>query len=318
MREGQNSTLRLMLANESQVFRNVKALKASDKQPTEAVVLARNYRASGTAKAAAHAAAGFEDSFVKAITYVRRTQTWKVSYKIAENNQFGYDEQMMHGMQNALQNLRQDVNAYLLAQLAAKKTQVATDSIIAFDEVTNDAFENPLAQKDNAMMNFKAALRKNNYAGPYQFLADQLLYAQLTKSEAQGGGNSTNLGFQFGNVTILEEETLATPAAYANGGYGYGMQSGLAGMTFWNEPINRRGEGDVGDNQGLFTTVQDPALGIIYDLHVKRGIADTSGANGHEQDVVDEYEAAIIFAEDHGYDSTANASPIVAFGQLAS
>lgn len=317
MREGQNSTLQLYLANESNVFRNANALKASDKQPTEAIVLQRNYRASGTAKVAAHGAAGFEDSFVKPITYVRRTQTWKVSYKIAENNQFGYDEQMRHGMQNAVQNLRQDVNTYLIAQMAAKKSQVGLDSVIDFDAVTNYAFQNPLSEKDYAMQNFKAALLKNKYRGPYQFICDQTMYRDLTRAENQGGGNSTNLGFQFGNVTILQEEELATPGAY--GSYGYGMAAGQAGMTTWNEPINRRGEGEVGDNQGFFTTLVDPVLsGVTYDLHVKRGIADTSGTNGHEQDVVDEYEATIIFAEDHGYTSVTDESPIFALGQLSS
>jgi len=315
-REGSNATLALMAKNEPLVFKNVKALKQSDKQPTEAIMQKRVVEASGTAKSAAHASAGFDDSFVAPIDYVRRTQTFSVSYKMAENNQFGYQEQLNAALANRMMNLRKDINAYILAQLSANKTQIATDSIIAFDG-TNDAFANPLLEADFLAANLKAALKKNKYSGVVDVIAEQKAFRSLVHSNAQGIGNDENLFWQFGNMNIAEEETLEVPAAFL-GGYLYAFQSGFAGITSWNEPINRNGEySNAGDNKGLFTTIADPVIpGLTYDVHVKGGVSDSSGSNGHEQDIVDEYEVTAIFAFGSAFLSTATETPIIAVGQL--
>ena len=81
-------------------------------------------------------------------------------------------------------------------------------------------------------------------------------------------------------------------------------------MTSWNEQLNRQGFGSPDDNKGLFTTLQDPIYGLMHDVHIISDIADTSGANGNPQDVVEEYEISTIFTVQGAWESTANATPI--------
>ncbi|MEO0572584.1 MAG: hypothetical protein AAF039_12835 [Bacteroidota bacterium] len=316
-RQGSNAALALLLRNEPQVFRNANALKQSLSQPNTAIIQTRKNIVSGTAKEHDHSGA-IGDSIESPITYVLRQQKFSVSYKLAENNQFRYQEQLNHGLSEAMRMIRKDLNAYGLAQLAANKSQVATaNGITAFDG-TEFAFENTAAESDFLAYNIKAALMKNDYSAPVDIIADQKAFKSLSASAAQGSGNDENLIWQFNGLSMAEDETLAVPAKYAAGGYLYAFGQGMAGMTSWNEPINRTSQyREVGSNTGLFTTASDPFIsGLSYDVHVVNKLADTSGSNGNSQDVVDEYEVTAIVAYGNAYLSVANASPVFAVGQL--
>jgi len=89
-RDYEHSATRLLMDGENETFRNLNRLKQSDIQPTQVDINKRVYTASGTAKSATHAAAAFPDSFVKDITYIRKTQTFKVSQKQADMNRLSY------------------------------------------------------------------------------------------------------------------------------------------------------------------------------------------------------------------------------------
>ncbi len=313
-REGSNGALRLLMQNEPLTFLNANALKQSISQPSKAIIQTRQSTASGTAKEHDHAGA-IGDSAENDITYVIRQQKFAVSYKLAENNQFSYQEQLNHNLSEKMRLLRKDVNAYGLAQLAAGKAATATDSIISFSAL-NDAFENPLAEADNLAYNIKAALAKNQYFTPVDIISDQLLYKELSKTAAQGSGNSTNQIWQFNGLSMVEDETLSD-GTYTDG-YLYAFSRGMAGMTSWNEPINRMSQyNSQGSNVGLFTTIQDPMIpNLRYDVHVVNKLADTSGSNGNSQDVVDEYEVSAVVAFGSAYVTATDESPIFAVGQL--
>ncbi len=313
-RQGSNATLNLLMRNEPLVFQNANALKNSISQPSTAIIQTRQNTASGTAKEHDHAGA-IGDSAEYPITYVTRQQKFAVSYKLAENNQYSYQDQLNHNLSEKMRLLRKDLNAYGLAQLAANKAATATNSLISFN-ATNDAFENPAAQAEELAYNVSAALVKNDYTTPIDIVADQILFKALSKAAAQGEGNSENQIWQFPGLSMVQEETLSD-GTYT-GGYLYAFSSGMAGMTSWNEPINRSSQyNSEGANVGLFTTVADPFVpGLSYDLHVVNKLADTSGSNGNSQDVVDEYEVSAIVAFGNAYVSATDESPIFAIGQL--
>lgn len=315
-RQGSNATLSLLMRNEPLVFRNANALKQSISQPSTAIYQTRQNTASGTAKEHNHTGA-IGDSAEQPITYVIRQQKFAVSYKLAENNQYGYQEQLNHNLSEKMRLIRKDLNAYGLAQLAANKAATATNSIISFNAI-NDAFENPAAQAEELGFNINAALLKNDYTTPIDIVADQLLFKSLSKAAAQGSANSVNQVWQFPGLSMVQEETLVD-GTYGNG-YLYAFSQGYAGMTSWNEPINRTSAPEfqkVEGNVGLFTTVSDPLIpGLSYDLHVVNKLANTSGSNGNTQDVVDEYEISAIVAFGNAYVSATDESPIFAVGQL--
>ena len=314
MRTYEHSLIGKLLSNQNDVFRNLDSLKKSDEQPTTAILFNRNYEASGTAKSAAHGATAFADSFEKTVTYIKRVQEFKVSYKQADNNQFSYEEILQHNIKNAVINLYEDISAYAVAWLDTNRSQVGIDSLMLFDDVTNDRFDNLLADKDNFFEYLKSSMRKNKYRPMYDVVGDQVNAAEFRRIAAQGAGNSTNLAYTIPGIGYVEEEQIANSAA----GLAYAWGAGMVGMTSWNEPLNRRGMGNPDANEGMFTTFNDPIFNLTHDLHVQRSIADTSGAGGNVQDVVDEYELTTIFTVQGAFESTANATPIFKFSQNAS
>lgn len=311
MRTWEHSLLAMLLSNDNSVFQNLTALKQSDEQPTKAILFNRNSIASGTAKEAAHAAAGFADSFEKDVAFLKKVQKFKVSYKQADNNQFTYEEILQHNIKNALINIYEDLSSYNTAWIDTNRSQVGTNSIMAFDAVTNDQFDNLTADKDRFFDYLKAAMRKNKYRPMYDVVGDQVNAAEFRRLSAQGAANATNQVYQMPGLKYIEEEQLTA----STNGTAYAWRSGMVGMTTWNEPQNRRGLGDPGANEGMFTTFRDSIMGIDHDVHVMRTIADTSGAGGHVQDVVDEYELTTIFTTQGAFESTANATPIFKFVQ---
>lgn len=313
MRTYQHSLTGLLIGSENELFLELNRLKQSDEQPTKAILFNRNSIASGTAKESAHSAAAFADTFEKDIAYVKRVQKFKVSQKQADNNQFGYQEILNHNIKNALINLYEDISAYNVAWLDTNRTQVGIDSLLLFDETTDDQFEVLSADKNNFFEYLKSSMRKNKYRPIYDMVGDQKNAAEFRRIAAQGAGNSTNLSYTIPGFDYVEEEQIANSAL----GLGYVWQKGMVGMTTWNEPLNRRGSGSPSDNEGMFTTFRDPIFGILHDLHVIRTGADTSGAGGNVQDVVDEFELTTIFTTQAAFESTANATPIFKVAQQA-
>lgn len=319
MREGSNAAAKLLFRNEATAFQNLKSMKKSLVQPTEAILQKKTPISLANTKLAAHTG-GIGDSFTNSIAFVQKSAPFKVSYKLAENNQFSYQEQLNQRMLDAMQSLRAGINAYGIAQLAALKTQVSAGTgLLAWDGVnfkyTNVAGDPSTAKQASRI---KAIARKNKYGGNLDIIGGQQLVADMVHYAAQGSANATNYGYQFGGLSVAEEEVIDESTLGANG-FGYVLPSGMVGMTSWNEPINKSGgKNDVNANEGLFTTISDPIIpGLMYDVHVKRGLADTAvTGKTFYQDPVDEYEVTAIYTFSHALISVTNETPIFAFEQL--
>jgi len=306
-RDYEHSATKALIAGENEVFRNLNALKQADSQPTKVDLNLRTYTASGSAKSATHAAAAFPDSFVKDITYIRKTQTFKVSYKQADMNRLGYDDILQHEMKNKLISLYTDLSTDNIAWLATNRSQIGTDGLMVFDETTNDQYDNVLADRDVFFDYVKATQRLNKYnAMETVMVGDQRIGALYRSLGANGVTNADNTAFQIPGIELYEEPQMGITADSS----AYVWERGLVGMTTWNELANRRGLGSVGNNEGLFTTMVDPTFGFNLDLHVKRNVADTSGSAGNVQDIVDEYEIALTYALEGSWLSTATESHI--------
>lgn len=306
-RDYEHSATRALLDGENDVFRNLNALKQADSQPTKVDLNKRIYTASGTAKSAAHAAAAFPDSFVKDITYIRKTQTFKVSYKQADMNRLGYDDILQHEMKNKLISLYTDLSTDNIAWLNTNRSQIGTDGLMTFDELTNDQYDNLIADRNYLFDYIKSTQKLNKYNGNNTVMVgDQRVAALYRQLAANGTMNADNTAFQLPGIEMYEEPQISIGANST----GYVWEKGLVGMTTWNELANRRGNGSVGSNEGLFTTMTDPTFGFNLDLHVKRGVADTSGSAGNVQDIVDEYEIALTYALEGSWLSTATESHI--------
>ncbi|MFK7947852.1 MAG: hypothetical protein AB8G11_09690 [Saprospiraceae bacterium] len=305
-RDYQHSATRALLDGENDVFRNLNALKQSDVQPTKVDLHKKVYTASGSAKSANHTAAAFPDSFVKDITYTRLTQTFKVSTKQADMNRLTYESILMHEMKNKFQSLYADLSAANIAWLNTNRSQVAENGLMDFDGATFQ-FDNPLAERNYFFDYIKANQRANKYNGNNTIQVGDLrtnaLHRQLS---ANGIMNADNTAFQIPGINIYEEPQMTTGVDSTS----FIWERGLVGMTTWNEPLNRRGDGSIDSNKGLFTTMVDPAFGMTLDVHIINKVADTSGSGGNVQDVVDEYEISLTYATEGSWTDVANESHI--------
>lgn len=306
-RDYEHSATKALIAGENEVFRNLNSMKQADSQPTTVDLNLRTYTASGSAKSATHGAAAFPDSFTKDITYIRKTQTFKVSYKQADMNRLSYDDILQHEIRNKLISLYTDLSTDNIAWLATNRSQIGADGLMVFDEVTNDRYDNTLADRDVLFDYVKAtqALNKYNMMDTVM-VGDQRIGALHRKLAANGTMNADNTAFQIPGIELYEEPQMAIGAA----SNAYVWQKGLVGMTTWNELANRRGVGSIGNNEGLYTTMVDPTFGFNLDMHVVRSTADTSAAGGNVQDIVDEYEIALTYALEGSWTSVATESHI--------
>lgn len=310
-RDYEHSAAKRLLSNQNEVFRDINRLKQSEEQPTKAILFNRIYTPSATTKATMPTAAAFADSFEKDIAFIKRVQTFKVSYKQADNNQFGYDEILQSELKNKLMSMYEDISTYVIDWLDTNRTQVAVDSLIDFDSTNADAllkfqFNNGAGEKDFFFDNVKAVMRKNKYRGMLDIIGDQRNAKEFRRIAAQGSANATNLSYTIPGLDYIEEPIMDVSA----NGLAYVWQKGLVGMTTWNEALNRRGNGDPEANQGFHTTFVDPVLGHTHDLKIVRGAADTTASAGHVQDVVDTYELTTHLTIQGAYESSANATPI--------
>ena len=319
IREGSNATAKLLFSNEGSAYSNLNMMKESLTQPTEAILLKATGITLANSKSATHSG-NFGDSFSTPITYVQKSANFNISYKLAENNTFSYQEQMNTNFLSAMKALRGAINSFGIAQLGALKTQVAQAGLLAWDgtnfKYKNVAGEASVARQANKI---KSVARKNNYGGTLDIIGGQQLVSDMVHSAAQGTANATNYGYQFDNISLAEEETIDEATLGANG-FGYVLPSGLVGMTSWNEAINRQGgRGTVSSsNEGLYTTIADPIIpGLTYDVHILSDLANTvANGNTYYQDPVDKVEVTAIYSFSHAMISTVNETPIFAFEQL--
>lgn len=300
-----------LIRAENSLFIDINRLKQSDERPTKVSLFSRNKKASTNAKAA-NPIVSLGDTFESDIIYSRQVQTFDISYKITANNTFSYEEALAAELRRAIISLYEDVSLDAISYMDINRTAIATDSLIPFDEVTDNAFKNPAAEKDLFFSNLQAALRKNRYRPVFDVVGDQRNGSEFLRIGAQGSGNSTNLQYTIPGIDYVSEPQIVNTAL----GVAYAWQQGMFAMTTWNERLNRQGFGDPESNQGFFTTVQDPIFGLRHDLRILRRSIDTSASNGNPQDVVDSYEVAFTYALKHAPISVNTETPIFKFVQL--
>lgn len=306
----EHSLVGKLIAQENSLFIDINRLKQSDEQPTKVSLFTRNKKASTNVKAAVPTVS-LGDTFESDIAYVRKVQTFDVSYKIAANNTYSYEEMLAAELRRAIISLYEDVSADAIAFMDTNRTQVATDSLITFDGAS-DAFQNPIGDKDFFFSNLQASLRKNKYSPIFTVVGDQMNGREFSRIAAQGSGNATNLQYTIPGIDYATEPQIVNTAL----GVAYGWQQGMFAMTNWNERLNRQGFGAPDSNEGFFTTVQDPIFNLRHDLRILRRSLDTSASNGNPQDVVDSYEVAFTYALKHAPISVAVETPIFKFVQL--
>ncbi len=320
LRRKQRPATNLAVKNQDYAIPNHAELKKSDDRPVTVKYLLKKAAGNATAKSALHTG-NKGDSGTVTLAYSRFVETFRVSRKQAQNNVIGFQDMFNHEVEQAISNLLDRTETYLISALVDARCQLAAAAIEtsgtgAWNEA-NYALEVASANKNRFYQFAKSFMMGRLYRGELDGIADLAAYREFEHLMNQGAGNSANLSYQgLGwNVVPTVDNILA---AYA-GGAGTAIitpRGAMAGLV-WNDPENRKGL-DAGDNNvGMLGTLLDPfGSGVIFDVSKYTQRADESGAGGNVQDIKDEWEVSLTIGLHLPPVSTANDSPIHLITQL--
>ena len=318
MREKPSATLSTLLKNTQFLVPDIRDLRDREDRATKAYIQDRAARALTSSRTHNHSGAVADATEVD-IDFTSYVDKFSTSLKRGDNNVFSDAEILSHEIQNAFTNLHEGIETSLVTWLDTNKTTVGTAAKRTSYNAVNDAYEIALANKDEYWHIIKSIFRQEKFSGTnIDVIADSLLASTGEFQAQQGQGNSTNLGFQFSGLNIVESIEV-TDANYA-GGVSFAMPAGMTGIIDWIPKQNRMGKGNFDSVLGGFSTIVDPLTGLSFAVHGFTERADTSGSNGNTQDEVTQWEISLDLSPQHAQIATPGAgvtSPIFEIGQLA-
>lgn len=288
----------LLTANSNFLVVGAETLKTRDDRAIEAHLLARTKRSSGSARAHDHTGT-FDDSAKVTLTWTTKSDKFAISLKLLNKSVFDFNTVLANKMEQACMNILEDKETEAIAYLRSVRAtqQPSTLKGVSFS-AANDALEIAASDAEKAIQRIKSAMRQNYFGGQLDIIADPLMAATAEFVAAQGSGNATNYGFQFGNVNIVESVELAD--SNYDQGVALVMPASGAGALNWIPKENRNGEGSYMDYVGGYGVFS--FLGYTFAVHAYASRSNTSGSNGDTQDVTMEFEISL--------DSSFNASPL--------
>lgn len=287
--------VQMALQNSDYSIPDANAQKVAEQRPVEVHYKLKKAPGASTTKAARHTGSK-GDSSKLTLSWNRWTETFSFSRKLLFNKVFGAQEIFNHEVEQAIQNLQDRAESAAVAYLVANRCQLLAAAI---EENGTGTWDDVNLCLDIAAgdINYFPQLAKTfmwgrHYRGALDVIADLRLMPILERVRNQGAGNATNTGFQFDgfNAVPTTDEILAANTK----GQALVMPQGIFSGLNWNDPLNRQVFGRDNDYVGMLTTMRDPfGLNAVYDVSVYTDRADTSGIDGHVQDIMDEYEISL-------------------------
>lgn len=309
------SAMRFFLDKRDISIEGLKGLRLKEARPQEAYYKIRQARSTtGATRNFAHTGVDGDSAKID-LSWVTYLDKFSISMKRYDNNLYDFTAALAQNMENVFINLKDDIDTAALAYLDTNKTAANLASKLGAFNVTNDVWEVPFGKDEDYYRNAKSMMRQNFYQGHYNVLADPVAFALAEKNMAQGGGNATNLGYQFPGLSIIEHTALAD-ANYLTGLSYFFTPESIAALD-WIPRQNINGFGNLENatkNNPFFTSIIEPHYGLRLAVHIYKEGADTSASNGSEQDVVWQYEFSIDLSLNHAPLTLVDTTPIMAVG----
>lgn len=296
-----------------------KTLKTADNRAIKGYLKNRASRSLGSARTSSRTGAVADATEVD-FTWTTYQDKFATSMKRADDKVFSDAEIMAHEIENSFINMYLGIESALVTWLDTNKNQVSSPAsgtlLNATFNATNDVYEVAGADANEFWHLISSIYRQESYnESQFEIIADSLKARQAAYIAQQGAGNSTNLGWQFSGLNV-QESVEVYDANYVSG-LTYAFPVGMAGILDWIPRQNREGKGDFDSYNGGYGTIVDPMTGLQFALHGYTERADTSGSSGQTQDLVTQWEMSIDLSPNKAPQTTANASPIFAIGQIA-
>lgn len=316
LRRKQNPALMLGLQNQQVTVVDHQELKLKVDRPVKAYI--RTKRAAVATAAKAHNHTGTKaDSKEITLSFIQIVEPFTVHLKQAQSNTLKYADMLTHELTESARNIHDRAGTLALAYLQTNRCQLAAPSTGGAGNwnAANFALEIDAANRSYFFQMAASFMRKQNYRGQLDVIADAMQFRQSQFINAQGTANNTNLNFQIAGMNIVET-TEEIDANYQNGSALIMPVGGFAALP-WNDPVNRTGKGDYDSYLGGYGTVVDPlGSGLAFDFHAYTERADGSAAGGSVEDEVLEAELALTIAWITAPLNTANETVVWEMAQL--
>ncbi len=318
MKEKPSSVLMMLMKNRQFLIPDLKTLRDREDRPTKAYLKQRAKRATTGSRTHNHTG-GNSDTQEVDIAYDSYVDNFSTSLKRSDNNLLSDAEMLAHEFQNAFINLHEDIETGLVGFLDTSKNGISAPPSGTLQRanfnVANNVYEIASGDADEFLNIIKSVFRQEKYGrGSFDIILSSLLYSTHEFKANQGNGNSTNLGFQFGGFDAKESIEIAD-GNYLNG-LAFAAPAGMTGILDWIPKQNRQGKGNFDSYLGGFSSIVDPMTGLSFAVHGYTERADTDDQNGNSQDELTEWEVSIDLSPQVAPISTADETPLFAFGQL--
>jgi hypothetical protein len=308
-------TFELLTNNSNFLVESAEVLRTREDRPIEAHLFARTKRASTSTRTHNHAGT-IDDTAKVTLAWTSKVDKTAISLKLLDKSVFDFDTALANKLEQCCMNILEDKETEAIAYLRANRaTQQPTIKGGTFN-AANDAVE--ISADDVAAKQFfarvKSIMRQNYFNQRLDIVADSNMIVTAEFLAAQGGGNATNTGYQFGNLNIVESVELSDANYDA---VGMVMPGGSVAALNWIPKQNRTGHGDYNSYLGGYGSFR--FMGYTFALHAYAERADTSATNGNEQDNLLQFELSLDSSYNRAplsYTTGRTDSVIVEFAQL--
>ena len=274
-----------------------KAIRTREDRTVEAYTFGRTSRSLGTGRSHNHTGTK-GDSLVLTPSWTTYSDPFAISLKQGDNNVFSYQEQFENEIENSIRNFAEGLEAAAISFLVNSRSTVGATSSLATRDATDDLYTIPVADKPQGVQTAEIIMNENNLKGNYVFFCDSKSYKQFEYNMNQGQGNSTNLGFQYGNSVFVHSIGLdnvfnaAATGTFSEGVFAVVPVDALASLD-WIRVQNRQG---VSTKEQSYMSLVNPIDGLTYAFHEYATRSDDSATNGYTQDELKQYELSIDIA----------------------
>ena len=313
---------KLFLENKDIMFPGYENLRTDESRAISTYYKVRTSRSAGSARVHNHTGAR-SDSGTLTPSWTTYADKFLINLKQGGHNVYGYDEMLMHELENAFINEINSLNTAATAYLLANRTGVnaaqlgvgnSFDSAKDVFEIKADAnttwgkFNNRAGSLTQMVMDIA------NWGSDYDVVCDSVAYSKFKAQASQGAGNDNNLEFNFGgqrfiHATGLYSLAIALDASYVNG-FWIAVPKGTIACMPWIPKQNKMG---VDTKIQRYSSIINPIDNQLYALHEYETAGDGSAVGGGVQDELQQKEISIDVAFEKAPLSTSNETPIFAF-----
>ncbi len=304
------ATFREFVRNTEIMIPSHKEVRTREDRVVEANFFARSARALGTGGRIFNHTGVKGDSTTLTPSWTAYDDTFYSTLKQGDISVYTLEQELANELGQVVANFAEGNELTAATFLFNNKSGVNAYTRQGAFDGTDDVFDiTEASEGERAVQITKTAMDFNKYQGnPYTFFCDTVAFDKFERDANQGSGNSTNLSFQFSNITFIKSidfDALAAALVVPRvKGFWIAVPNGMFSVLDWIPRQNRAG---IVTKENMYGTLINPIDGLMYATHSYEERVNDTANNGFQQDVKTEVEVSV--------DLSYQLAPLVAAGE---